>query len=294
MFNKKRKLNALKYKFLYGKSPSLTKRDLNVSRYTSKKLLKLSHPFFTKIKKFTIILTLLLIIIFTIHGIFFSRYFDITEVKVSDEMLENTALADEIKSTINETIGKNLLFIKTDKLKIKILDSFPEIEKVTIEKDYPKTILIKFSEYPLVANIINESPTIKKTYIVNSIGYAIKEDLESPNLPYVRITTDEPLNPGTPIIEANKLRYILETIIYFEDKFDMRIVEVVYKKIPREIHLLTEKNFYIWLDIQTPADIQLKKLKKALVKLDIYKENLEYIDLRIAGGNGDKIIYKRR
>ena len=38
----------------------------------------------------------------------------------------------------------------------------------------------------------------------------------------------------------------------------------------------------------------LKKLKKALVKLDIYTEDLQYIDLRIAGGNGDKIIYKRR
>ena len=33
---------------------------------------------------------------------------------------------------------------------------------------------------------------------------------------------------------------------------------------------------------------------KALVKLDIYNEDLQYIDLRIAGGNGDKIIYKRR
>ena len=36
-----------------------------------------------------------------------------------------------------------------------------------------------------------------------------------------------------------------------------------------------------------------KKLKKSLVKLDIYTATLEYIDLRIAGTNGDKIIYKR-
>ena len=79
-----------------------------------------------------------------------------------------------------------------------------------------------------------------------------------------------------------------------EDKFGMRVVEVIYKKVPREIHLLTERDFYIWIDMQNPADEQLKKLKKALVKLDIYTENLEYIDLRIAGGNGDKIIYKRR
>jgi len=46
--------------------------------------------------------------------------------------------------------------------------------------------------------------------------------------------------------------------------------------------------------MQNPAEDQLKKLKKILVKLDIYKENLLYIDLRIAGANGDKIIYKRK
>ncbi len=294
MFNKKRKLKELKYKFLYGKSPSLTKRDFSTSRYTSKKLTKINHPFFNKIKKFTIIFIFLLITIFSINGIFFSNYFKIAEIKVADDLLENTALADQIKSSINEIIGENLIFLKTDEIKIKILDFFPEIEDVTIEKDYPNKISINFVEYPLVANIINESPTIKKTYIVNSIGYAIKEDLESPTLPYITIQTDEPLNPKNPIIEANKLRYILETKIYFEDKFDMKITKVIYKKTAREIHLLTERDFYIWLDIQVPSDKQLKKLKKALVKLDIYKENLEYIDLRIAGENGDKIIYKRK
>jgi len=46
--------------------------------------------------------------------------------------------------------------------------------------------------------------------------------------------------------------------------------------------------------MQQPSENQLKKLKKSLVKLDIFNEPLEYIDLRIAGGNGDKIIYKRR
>ncbi len=69
MFNKKRKLKELKYKFLYGKSPSLTKRDFSTSRYTSKKLTKINHPFFNKIKKFTIIFIFLLITIFSINGI---------------------------------------------------------------------------------------------------------------------------------------------------------------------------------------------------------------------------------
>jgi len=74
----------------------------------------------------------------------------------------------------------------------------------------------------------------------------------------------------------------------------MKILEAEYKVIPRELHLKTEKYFIIWLDIQKPFEDQLKKLKKALVKLDIFNEPLEYIDLRISGESGDKIIYKRK
>ncbi len=96
------------------------------------------------------------------------------------------------------------------------------------------------------------------------------------------------------VIDPSKLDYILDTKAYFEDKFGLRVVEVEYKKTAREIHLITEKNFAIWIDIQVSYEDQLKKLKKTLVKLDIYNEPLEYIDLRIAGGHGDKIIYKRR
>ena len=74
----------------------------------------------------------------------------------------------------------------------------------------------------------------------------------------------------------------------------MKIIEIEYQVIPREVHLRTEKYFYIWLDIQKPYETQLKKLKKALVKLNIYDDELAYIDLRITGESGEKIIYKRR
>lgn len=292
MFNKKRKIQ--KFKFRYGKSPTFTPKELKNTRYHSKKLQKRSHPYFAKIKKFALVLSILVLAILSIYGVFFSGYFKIKEIKITNKLIENELIGQEISQILSTNLGKNLIFTDTENMQIKILDNFPEIEEIEVEKDYPSKILVTFSEYPLVANVTNESQTLKKSYIINSIGYAIKEDLQSTNLPYIKVQSDEPLNPQSPIIEANKLRYILETVIYFEDKFGMRVVEVTYKKVPREIHLLTERNFYIWIDMQNPANEQLKKLKKALVKLDIYTENLEYIDLRIAGGNGDKIIYKRK
>ncbi len=229
-----------------------------------------------------------------INTLFFSDYFLITEIKVKNNEITDETLSAEIKTSIKIALGKNLIFTDTGNLEEKILKTFPEIQELEVSKNYPQTLEVTFKEYPQVANIINQSSTVKKSYIINSIGYAVIENFENPNLISIKISTDEPINPKNPVIEANKLTYLLDTITYFEDKFGMRIIEVQYKKIPREIHLLTEKNFYIWLDIQNSAEDQLKKLKKALVKLDIYNESLEYIDLRIAGANGDKIIYKRK
>jgi cell division septal protein FtsQ len=293
MFDRKRKIGQ--YKFLYGKSPVLNsafpKQGFHTPKANAGKKLP---PLFNKIKNLSILIIVLVAIIFFIYAIFFSKYFTITNIALKNPEIQNQNVADQIKNSISKTLGQNILFAKTKELETKVLSVFPELEKVTITKSFPHELLIEFAEYPLVANVINQSKTIKKTYIVNGVGYAVKEDYEDKTLPYIRIQTDEPLNTKNIIIEPSKLTYILDAKKYFEDKFGMKILEIVYKPVAREIHLYTEKKFSIWLDIQRPFDQQLKKLKKALVKLNIYQDSFEYIDLRIAGNNGDKIIYKRR
>lgn len=294
MFRKKRPLQ--RYRNSFAKSPSLRSKwnSKKTTKNTSRALLKKGKPFFSKIKKFAIIIGSLVAIILLFQLFFFSNYFLVTEVKINNKEFENENLTNSIKKNTKAVLGKNLIFTDLKEINSKLLDKFPELEGIEISKNYPNAVEITFQEFPLSANLITESKSIKKSYIINSIGYAVKENLENTALPYIKVKSDEPINTKVPVIEAAKLKYILDTIIYFEDKFGMRIVEVEYKKIPREIHLLTEKDFYIWLDIQYPADEQLKKLKKALVKLDIFSESLSYIDLRIAGASGDKIIYKRK
>lgn len=285
MFGRKRKFP--KYIVRYGQTPTI--QNSRVKKFRP----RLSQKF-SRLSKLLKIAITTAFVIFLIYGLFFSNYLKIKEIAVPGETFAKENLTAEISASIGNSIGQNIIFADTEEMELKILDLFPELEKVEVEKDYPDKLVVSFYEYPLVANVINESNTVKRSFIINSIGYVIKQDLENPVLPYIKMKSDEPINPDTPAIEATKLKYILDTITYFEDKFGMKINEVHYKKIPREIHLLTEREFFIWLDIQRPAEEQLKKLKKALVKLDIYKENLEYIDLRIAGSNGDKIIYKRR
>ena len=288
LFRKKRKIK--RYKYSYAKSPNFANKKRS-GRKT--KILKRKNPKISKIKRFFSLFTITTCIVIASYSIFISSYFKVKDITFSDQSFTNQALAEEISGTIDSAMNKNIIFLETIELELKIKNLFPELESIKVNKDYPSTLIIEFFEYPLIANIINESTTIRKNYIINSIGFAIKEDLESPELPYIKIESDEPINTEVAVIEKLKLDYILESKTYFEDKFGMKIIRIEYKPTAREIHLLTERNFFIWLDIQISYEEQFKKLKKTLVKLDIYTEDLEYIDLRIAGSNGDKIIYKR-
>ena len=268
-------------------------RPINTRRRALKIPLKNRLPWITKLSRIALFVLVIATITITAYSIFFADYFKIKNVVVTNEGFENETLTKKINTGLKSSLQKSIFLTDLDELELKILESFPELEKIDIEKNYPASLNITFAEHPLVANIINESNSLRKTYVINSLGYAMKENFENPNLPYIRIKSDEPINTNSAVIESQKLDYILETIAYFQDKFGMKIKEVSYLKIARELHLLTERNFEIWLDIEVSSQEQLKKLKKALVKIDIYKENFEYIDLRIAGGSGDKIIYKR-
>ncbi|MCK9186570.1 FtsQ-type POTRA domain-containing protein [Candidatus Gracilibacteria bacterium] len=252
------------------------------------------NPVFTRTKRLLIIAFILFISIFLIYEFFFSGYFLISSIEIKDKEIDNKTMTENIKKTLNEAIGKNIMIIDLKDLELKIANKFPEIKEINISKNYPKTIEVEFAQYPLVANVSVITDVVKKTYIINSLGYAIKENMQLTNLPLIKMTADAPINTGTPVIEAKKLEYIINAINYYQDKFGMKVKETNYKKNAREIRMLTERDFEIWLDIEQSFETQLKKLKKTLVKLDIYKESLSYIDLRIAGENGDKIIYKRK
>lgn len=236
----------------------------------------------------------ILLLILIIYFLFFSEFFIVNSIRTEGEANDGGTLSSKIVQTLNDSRGKNLVFLNTRNLELRLEKSFPDLEKIIVYKSYPKTIKVSFSKFPESANVIFENASVKNVYIINTIGMVVRSDEEKPNLPFIRLQRDEPVNIEETLIEKSKLDYLLGVSVYFEDKFGMRVKELVYKPHAREVHLLTEKNFYIWLDIQKDFESQLKKLKKLSSNLDIYNESLEYIDLRIAGSSGDRIIYKRR
>lgn len=234
---------------------------------------------------------LALLIVFFGSGIYWvssSGYFKIKKITV-DGAEEN----QEIKTYFKKFIGKNLIFVKLEETTEKIKKENPNLEKFEVEKNYPKEIRIIFSKYRVVANVEYFSPKKKQKFKINEIGYIVEKNAEDPNLPVLRIVSEKEMEENAPVIAKEKLGEILRAMAFFEEKFGMKIVDATYLMRAREAHLRTEKLFGVWLDAQKPLESQLNKLRKAVPRLDIYNLPLEYIDLRISGANGEKIIYRK-
>lgn len=279
-----------KLKYAYGRPSTL---DMGSRRHKRKLIFKNINPEKSRKIKIWLIFGLLLIgLCYLTYLLFFSPYFTFTKTKVVQEGMESKETI--FNTYFKELKGKNLVLVDTDEIIEEIVKDHPEFANISIKKIYPHEIQIEASKYPAAANVINVSGESQITHIVNLVGLSIQSNIENPNLPYVKIRSEKPLDTKSPLLSKENLEYIIGATNYFEDKLGMKVFEAEYLKEEREVHLKTEKYFYLWMDIQKPFAEQIDKLKIVVPKLDIYNMPLEYIDLRISEISGEKIIYKKR
>lgn len=270
-------------------------RSLPVVPYASRlKDNKSSHKF--KLIMATILS--LLIIIFSIYGIFFSNYFHVEKFIIEEQ---GTVIDDyqKMRAILTSVLDQNIILLSEEGLILKIKQNHPELEKIVIRKIFPDTIKIEYEKFPTAANLINIVNGIQKRFLLDSQGFIVEENIEQFDLPYIYLATETPLTVrenflSTTEKSAKTLTYILNSIYLFEEKFGIKILHADYLPIEREIHLDTEKYFTVMIDMQKNLNRQIEKLKKALPKLDIYNTPLLYIDLRISGTDTEKVIYKTK
>ncbi len=229
-----------------------------------------------------------------IYFLFFSQIFLIQQWEVVEK--EVTFYNHQLDHYLRPYENKNLIFVNTEEIKTKIESEHPNLSTIQIKKIYPDTLSMKIEQYPLFANVINivGEEKIEQKLIVNSIGVAVQKDTVDLELPFIKLYTETSYDLLDEVIPNDTLTKISTLVEQFEESFGMKITEAEYKLIEREIHLRTEKDFYVWIDSEKDSEAQLQKLKKALPKLDIYKTPLHYIDLRIGGVENDKVIYRRK
>lgn len=260
---------------------------------------RLTHGKLTRLKKIVISFLLVFILGGLFYFFFFTDYFSINEYHIYEEDTEitsNLKINDLVTGKLN---SQNLLLFHEGQLVADLLKENPEYRSVTVKKVLPRTIELELEKYPVAANIIDiidgaDGLRLRKKYLVNTNGMIIMENEENPDLPYIEISTSQALGINAFPLDQEKLNYIIQLVGLFEEKFGIRVVEAVYLKAAREVHLRTEKDFVVWFDLGKDMLSQIDKLKRALPKLDIYKTPLLYIDLRISGSNAEKVIFKRR
>jgi len=285
---------------LARRRPSILSRRRNIGKTLSlkqestsiKKRKPLMRGFFAKLKRWIIFLILGGIIFSIIYNLFLSSKLDIQTIAVFED--QQPLPEHPLNQVLQNFKGDNLLLLNTEKIQSFLQKKYPYYATIKISKNLPNILILNLETHPVVANLVVKTPEEKKSLILNAAGQSqnSEEGITYDTLPTLLIERDQPVKEGAAIISQNALAFVLEAIQNFEDKFGMKIDHAKYLEIPREVHLFTERNFYIWLDLNLNLDEQLNKLKKALPRLNIYEKPLEYIDLRIAGIDGEKVIFK--
>lgn len=277
----KRQTTKTKYSRKRSPTSNRFKGNLKVKRQGSSKRILLYFSYIAAISG-------------AIYFFLFSQFFNLQNWEVVEK--EITFTNHELTKFLKPFTNQNLFLINTETVKNEIQKAHPNLSDIEIQKVFPKTIRIKIRKYPLTANIINQigDEQINEKLIVNSIGLVVEKNNVNPDLPTIKIQTPKSAALLQKIIEPQQLQYIQELTSEFENFFGLKITEIHFKQTERQINLTTEKNFVVWLDIQKDYQQQLKKLKKAMSKLDLYNTPLEYIDLRISGVENEKVIFRRK
>lgn len=271
----------------------LPKTILTKKRHT-RPLRSPPSPTFILIRRLFGFIVIGIILIGFFYLAFFSSFFTITKVLLEKDG-SGAVSSTQLAPFLEKMKGKNLLFLQSDKLTKELEQTFRnEVLIAHVKKSYPNRVIVKIEEYPAVLNFrVFVNDTVQKL-VLNQIGYVIFENAELKELPILTLRADKIFPQKTVIIPAEKLIQIMTAFAKFQELFGLKILEGEWKKTERELHLKTEKNFFVWLDLTGDIEQQLGKLKRTLPKLDIYREPLEYIDLRIAGADYEKVIFKRK
>lgn len=100
--------------------------------------------------------------------VFFTA-FKIKEVDATFVAVENSSRASSLKQTLDENVGDNLLFLKTEKLKEE-LEKDPYFKVNSIKKSYPNVLSISLTERREVYYLT----FAEKTYVLSEDGVVLK------------------------------------------------------------------------------------------------------------------------
>jgi len=204
--------------------------------------------------------------------------------------VRDTATLDieKIQETLKDFYGKNLFLISQKNIKKALEETFPEFREIKIREKWPKEIELAITQSPPFVNILNAESA--DYWLISEDGVLLQNQAD-PALPTIKL-----LQHKKKLALRDKLfnKEILDAIMIaktmMEKKATIKIKEILYLSLAKEVHLITLDDTEIWLDLLQPFDPQIEKLLLGVKAMDLENTPIQHIDLRIP----DQIFWKKR
>ncbi len=221
---------------------------------------------------------LVLVSAFVIIAIF-SPYFNLK--KISFTAGNPTLNIDKVEKEMEEFYGKNLLFISHTEISNLLKQKFPEFRDVSIKEKWPSEIELKITISPPLANILDTQTA--DFWVVSEDGIILDHQANE-SLPIIKMEENEkPLAIQQKLMDGTKLKAILDAKWQEEKEVGLKIKEMDLFFLAEEVHLITNDEISIWIDLNQDVKSQIHKLALGAKKIGLEnsKNKFEHIDLRI-------------
>jgi len=257
-------------------------------RHLKKRLrIKKRKPFYKK-KGFWISILLLVFFGGVFYLIFFSKVFQIKEIRISgNERISTEDLRELINSKIEKKFflpTKSIFLVKLKSIEREVLNKFSLIDEAKLKRKLPNILILEAKERRSLVIFCSLS---EKCFKVDKLGIAFEESLEKKDLA-IFSQKEEEVFLGKQVIEPGYLNSILE--IQKQLKDDLKIEIEKFLVSDEKLTVKTLEGFEIYFNPDNDIKDQVFNLDNILKeKITAERRNsLEYIDLRF----GNKVFYK--
>jgi uncharacterized protein YneF (UPF0154 family) len=208
---------------------------------------------------------------------FFSPYFHLKKISV---IRDNPNInAKQIEMSLKDFYGKNLLFLSHQDITITLQESFPEFREIDIIENWPSEIELHIKISPPLLNLLNNHDA--NFSVISQDGIILQEE-PSAGLPTIQIFQyEKPILIRQKLFDKEELQKILLAEKILQEELDLPLSASHLYWAAKELHLISQNDMALWIDLTQPIEPQLQKLTFSSAKIGLYSRQFEHIDLRI-------------
>jgi len=207
-------------------------------------------------------------------------------VKINTQDLQNIVFDYSNTGLIDwgsfKVVSRSIFLVNKEKISSDILKKFPAIEKLTINKKLPQTIILGITERKPLGVFCDSK---ERCFLIDQNGIIFDPLSVAPvNVTIVRQTVENgQVFTGEQVVNQNIINAIYDIQKAIKDDLHIDIKEALIAS-PERLNVTTSANWRAYFDLSSGADInlQITKLSSLLsggIPVDDLK-NLKYIDLR--------------